>query len=238
MSEALEAEPRWIAEAARAGWHEALLYARTFAGATLRPGRFVRGWLAGERAMNPFGFLATSAALLATSTSLLGHLLDRDEGGSSLLEELQQSLSPYVYYAALGLIVHGVLVATGSRRKLSSSIAVALYAGGGPATLMTLLYVALAAVLRPKVHVGLVLAAPPAWQPLVKVVIVGAFLAFPVAFALGVRALHRASLVRTLLALALAISLLGLVLGRLQVGVGTAHLRLFPRGGHAVDVYF
>ncbi|MFT3914582.1 MAG: hypothetical protein QM704_10825 [Anaeromyxobacteraceae bacterium] len=48
------------------------------------------------------------------------------------------ALVPYVHWALLGSIAHLVLRALGSREPYRASLAMALYAGGGPGLLLTL----------------------------------------------------------------------------------------------------
>ena len=76
-------EPRWILEAGRAALGEARLSGQTVWRFTSRPSEFARQWAAGaERAMNPVGLLATSAALVAATTSLAARVRGR-EGGNA-----------------------------------------------------------------------------------------------------------------------------------------------------------
>lgn len=124
------------------------LFLRTAYDFTTRPMRFAVEWSSGQRhALNPLGFLATAFAVAGPANVLFAHLVRASDQSSSLMREALGALAPFAYYLALGALQHGVLRLFGSRRRLSDSCAMALYAGGGPATIAHLVTLALAYLL-------------------------------------------------------------------------------------------
>jgi hypothetical protein len=127
--------PDWVSDAIRQFAGELRSFLRTAVDVTIAPVRFAREWGAGQRhALNPLGFLATSFAIAGAANVLFAHLVHENDESTPLLLEVLGALTPYVYYVALGSLQHGVLRLFGSRRHLRDSCAMALYAGGGPAT--------------------------------------------------------------------------------------------------------
>ncbi|MFO0584668.1 MAG: hypothetical protein U0229_20545 [Anaeromyxobacter sp.] len=127
--------PDWITGAARAFARELRAYAGAAAGALVRPRTFGRAWAEGRSAeLNPFGFLATSAAILSGAQAIAGM-----QGPPHLAGQVLAALVPYVHWALLGSVAHLVLRAFGSGQPYRASLAMALYVGGGPGLLLTLL---------------------------------------------------------------------------------------------------
>ena len=128
------AEPAWLADAVRKTKDELRRFVETAWACTRHPAQFASEWASGTRqTLNPVGFLATSAAILGPWRNLFlrwSALLPAD---ASLLGQLYESIQPFILYAALGFLCHPVLRLAGSRRRLSSTVAIALYVGGGPA---------------------------------------------------------------------------------------------------------
>ena len=214
-------EPRWIAEALGAALHEARLYLETVFAFTLHPRVFAREWVAGtRRAMNPFGVLATSAALMGALGQVAERLiLRRDSDPSPLWKDLLYTVTPYAYYAALGAMAHLLLRLSGPTRRLQSTVAMALFAGGGPATMVSLLILGLRAFYQPTGR-SLIDAVPPHLKLPVSVLVFGSAL----------QTLHGTSKARTFFSLLGAMLLVGLLLSFANFPVGTLHLRvsLFP----------
>jgi hypothetical protein len=130
----------WIRDAARATVGEARLYLTTLLLVCFRPRRFVEVWTGGGRRMNPFAFVATSAALSTFATECF--VRRAGIGGSgSLAFDLAHAIGPYLCLACTGVLAHGVFRLARSARRLPGSLAIALFAGGGPALLMTLFIV-------------------------------------------------------------------------------------------------
>ena len=127
---------------------ELLLFFRTAADFTRHPARFASEWTSGSvHRLNPLGFAATSFALMASAATMIDRLWPEPNVASqSLTKDLLSWLLPFVYFLFLGVLQHGVLRALGSRRPLRDSCAISLYAGGGPATALQLLFMAYAVV--------------------------------------------------------------------------------------------
>jgi hypothetical protein len=133
-----DGSPDWVRDALRQFLEEVRLFVRTAVDFTLHPSAFAEAWVVGrQRALNPIGFLATAFAVLAPFDALLVHLVHKtgDEAGQpSLLRAALGAILPFGYYLLLGMLQHATLRAFGSKRRLRDSCAMALYAGGGPAS--------------------------------------------------------------------------------------------------------
>lgn len=142
--------PDWIAEGLAQLRGELLLFFRTAADFTRHPARFAREWMSGSvHRLNPLGFAATSFALMASAGTAIDRLWPEPSVAAtsqSLTKDVLSWLLPFVYFLFLGVIQHGVLRLLGSRRPLRDSCAMSLYAGGGPATALQLLFMGYAIV--------------------------------------------------------------------------------------------
>jgi hypothetical protein len=237
-----EGQP-WIREAIALGREEVTRFIGTMVGFMRRPGRFSADWYAGrQRALNPLGFVASALAI----SGFVG-LLTPDNGAddkSTLLTELAAASLPYVYYAAVGIVSHPLLRLFGSQRRLSASIGVALFAGGGPgliATLSTELAYSLRTWIfgyRPQMFRGLPLWAAVVVELLVCVPLVSFFVTLMLAMA-GLHALPRW---RAVAAVTLSLLILAVGLGGLhhyvRFGIGVPHVTLWWHGRVMPDIWF
>jgi hypothetical protein len=211
-------------------------FLRTAAAFTAHPGRFADEWLGGKKYLNPLGFLANSFAVTGVVDTLMQHVGVRESSSDTLLEQFLAWLLPFVYFLAIGIIEHGVLRAFGSRRSLSASCAMALYAGGGPSLAAQLVAGAVAAMLT-------ALQLPTFARPEEAFTLRGMLLAFfallsvgvyALSLAISLRHLHGAYGIRrwhVLAATVVAFLVTGLVLGTLHPpGNYGVHLELhlFP----------
>jgi len=127
--------PDWVREGMRQFVGEVRLFASTAFDFTLHPTRFAKEWATGARhALNPLGFLATAFAIVAPCEALFAHVMHHDEHDSTLMSAALGAILPFGYFLLVGALQHGVLRIFGTRRPLRDSCAMALYAGGGPAT--------------------------------------------------------------------------------------------------------
>jgi hypothetical protein len=134
----------WIHAAARSARDELAAWFATTRAICRAPARFGRAWAIGEaNALNPLAFLATSAALIGIAIQA-GEALTGDADDNSLLTTLWHWLQPYALFALFGLFAHLLL----RRKRARSSVAMALYAGAGPATLCGLFCILLVTILR------------------------------------------------------------------------------------------
>ena len=199
----------WIREAARTAANEARQLAATIAAFARHPFRFAEEWRAGTSApMNPIGVVAGSAVVVgAMRQAAMAVLGAGDDRG--LLASALTALGPYVHYAALALICHVVLrITTGRRVSLGDSIAIGLYAGGGPAAIAESL-------------VWLVVIALGLSRSAVSPVVIGvglgvAFSVFCITFAVGLSGLFHPRPWQIIAAFAIAFPLIGLVFGQLH----------------------
>ena len=127
--------PDWVRDGLRQFAAEVRLFAETAWEFTIHPSRFAMEWGAGKRhALNPLGFLATAFGIIAPFEALLAHVLHHQDDDSSLWRAALAAVLPFGYFLLVGTLQHGVLRLFGTRRPLRDTWAMALYAGGGPAT--------------------------------------------------------------------------------------------------------
>jgi hypothetical protein len=214
--------PDWLREAALRTWDEARLFAQTALRFTTRPGRFARDWASGAlSALNPLAMLATAAGLLGTANNLLGRLISKGSGGDSLVLDVLAAGAPFVHYALLGLGCHLVLRLLGSQRHVRDSVAMALFAGAGPAALAHLLIDAFGALLYvqagrpPLVRGGLFATLHGPLRDLLVHFSSAGFVTFLVTFGLALGALHQRKAVAIVLALAVTLAAVGVLFGLL-----------------------
>jgi hypothetical protein len=168
--------PDWVRDGLRQFVGEVRLFLRTAVDFTLHPSRFAAEWATGARhALNPLGFLATAFAVAGPANAIFQHLVRAGDEPTSLVSDALGALTPFGYYLALGGLQHGTLRLLGSRRRLGDSCAMALYAGGGPATVAQVVVLAAAYLLYR--HTGKLIA-NDLRQPWAVVVMVGAMLSF------------------------------------------------------------
>ena len=128
--------PDWVRDGLRQFVDEVRLFARTAFDFTLRPTRFAKEWATGARhALNPLGFLATAFAIVTPCEALFAHVMHHTDNDASLSRAALAAVLPFGYFLLVGTLQHAVLFLFGTRRPLRDSCAMALYAGGGPATL-------------------------------------------------------------------------------------------------------
>ena len=217
--------PDWVREAAVKSAEEVKSFVGTGVAFIARPGRFAREWAADQRtALNPLGVLATGAGVLASARALLDVVLGRPGAGGGLIESVADAVAPFVHYLFLGLICH-LLLRRGSGRRLTDSLAMALFAGGGPGVLVpVVVYVAGVALWwtsgrPPVIHNGLLGSLPHLQQRVLLGVSYAGYALFLACLTLALRALHRAPLWRAVLATALAVLFAALLFGLRPVDV-------------------
>ncbi len=235
------AGPDWVRETIAVTRSEIRHFAATVNGFCRHPSRFSAAWMAGQtRALNPLGFLATALAISGTVGSLVP---GNDEGG--ILGNLAAATLPYAYYVLLGVLCHPLLRLAGSTRPLRATVAISLFAGGGPGLLVALggdlmvcLRVALFGAYKGSVAAGV----PPWAQPPLLLLLFVPMLFLLASLALGLGGLHglrrgRAA-VALLIALLLSAVLLGVLHGRFAFALGTPHLVFTMRRGWPMfDIY-
>ena len=179
----------WMRAATRAALAEVAAWAMTLRAVCRSPARFGRAWAMGEAtALNPLAFLATSAALLG----IVLQACDALTGGTddnSLLTNILHWLEPYALFALFGLFAHLSL----RRKRARSSVAMALYAGAGPATMCGLASILLVTVLRLAVHqpTGNLFAAVAPWVRVLLLALVWSILIwFWLSLTLALAGLH------------------------------------------------
>jgi hypothetical protein len=203
---------RWLADAWRVIREDLIEYGRTALAVSLRPARFAAEWSQGQRrALNPVAFLGTALAVSSPIFLAFAHFAGQDRRSSMWDAFLADQVAPYVQYAVLGLLAHAFLrLAGGGRQPLLATLAIVLFAGGGPALFVDLLTLPIDPVLAraaasedSPTNLALTLMS--------TVSIAAANLVFFVTFARGLAGLHGVRTWRPLAALAAAYLALGVV---------------------------
>lgn len=219
--------PLWIREGIDVTVGEARHWFETFRECLLHPFRFTIDWVEGRSAaMNPLGFLATSAGVLGVIRSF-GLLLLGFERSESLAEQVWESITPFLNYISLGLLAHIALFSLSSlKRKASSTAAITMYVAGSAGALgeaiawLIISALTLSGIKLPLAVLGGILG-----------IALGAF-CYWLGFALG--ALHRSQWWHMILAFALAFVVSGLFFGHFNPpGEYGVHwfLRIFDGNG-------
>jgi hypothetical protein len=228
-------EPDWIRQAVASALAEARAFLRTAWAFTRAPATFARRWAEGAmQALNPLAFMATAAAIVGTAKHAALRIIGWSESTEALWSEVLSALAPYAYYVALGAVSHLVLRLGGSRRHLRTTAAVALYAGGGPGALGTLVSLVIFVIVRPLPGHAVTSGVSRPLGELIVLVAAIPFLAFLIAFGRGLAGIHGLKRqFRCAVALALAVILVGVFLGATDTGVGTLHFLPVQRvAGH------
>jgi len=238
--------PDWVREAVVAVRDEVVRFGATALHFTLHPQRFAASWYEGKtEALNPAAFLSTSlgvrAAVLVVSAWIRGLHGDDDSFWSTLGE----ATLPYVYYMVLGVLCHPVLRLCGSKRPLRASVAVALFAGGGPGLLLSF-----SIYLQVWIHIALVgsfhgelLSGLPDWYvPIFEVLVDAPFAAYVLVLAGGVRGLHAARQWQVAIAVAMSLLTSAILLGVLHDAVNfhlsAPHLVMRFGRSRLFDIWF
>jgi hypothetical protein len=244
-------DPDWLRHELRAALAVLAGFFRTASAFTRRPRAFAADFAAGAGgAQNPITFLATSGTLV-TAVHIITDTVLGNEQRSSLADEIGKALGPYLYFVALGALIHALLRIR-SPRPLRSSVAIALFAGGGPAAALGMFLLVLGTALKltvaDRTAPGVMAGVPPVLTGVVTVVVVAALASYHVIFALGMAGLHGVKRRWAGLALLLAVVALAFIAGAFRVhwnmplGLHTPHLVAWPLGGHLgrlyVDLYF
>lgn len=222
------AAPRWIHAAVSAAWRELRGYAGTTWAMIRRPGEFSVGWWRGQiEAPNPLAMLATGAALTAASRQAAAAVFGI-ERADTLLVAVLSALGPYVHYVLIGLLCHGPLRLLGKRKaRLGDTIAMALYAGAGPAAIA-------------EAAMWLLLIVAGHWldaDVLLPVALGVAFSAFTMALAANIGAMHDARVWMVCVAYAVAFPGSGLLFGLIQPsGQFGLHWVIGVRGGPPIGL--
>jgi hypothetical protein len=220
----------WMAEAWRVTVADFLAYFTTARAILAAPQPFGRQWATGERrALNPFAFMATSAALLGAAQLLMFGLI-----GGGRLSSAVALVAPYVHFACIGLIAHVLLRLLGSKQRASASLGVALYVGGAPALAFTLFFYLITLALRVVTHLPTfdvaVVQLPRAAQLIVHASIRIGFAAVVYYFAAALVGAHRVRVWKGVLAILTAFLVTAVVYGFVRPPASTgAHLVLWLR---------
>jgi hypothetical protein len=205
MSDRVRAAPTWLRDGFGAMWHEVRSYLATSWELTHAPATFAATWFEGKRtALNPLAMLATGATVLAAVRQLAMTILGLPRP-DSLISAVASALGPYAHYVLIGILCH-LAISIGSRDRtprLTDTIAMALYAGAGPAALAEAIGWLLLCALMPLGHAA----------ALQGVMLGLAFTVFCFVLATELGGLHRPAAWRVAFAFAVAFPITGLVFG-------------------------
>lgn len=128
--------PRWVSDSVAITRGELLQWWKTFRSFLAHPVTFVLEWSEGRGdAMNPLGFLAASAGVLGVVRSV-GLTMIGFERAESLGEQVWESITPFLHYIGLGLLMHIVLFTLCNvKRRWSSTAAITMFAAGSAGAL-------------------------------------------------------------------------------------------------------
>jgi len=234
--------PDWVVETLVGARDEVRRFARTAFATFRRPRRFAADWAAGrETALNPLAFIATAIGVSTAASALLP-----TGGPLGIGARLLQTALPYVYYLAVGLVCHPLLRLGGSRRRLRASLAVALFASGGPGLLASLAAL-VCMTLRLKLFGAsqtLLVGIPSPAAIAFALLLFPPYFYFLVALVLGLVGLHGVGMLRAALAVLASLIITGLCLGIAhrwsQLSVGTLHFEILVSShGHLYpDLWF
>lgn len=128
--------PNWIGDSFGATVSEVKQWFQTFRDYLLHPHNFTITWSEGRStAMNPLGFLAASAGVLGIVRSFALTLIDF-ERAETLGEQVWESITPFLHYVGLGLLVHITLFfLSPHKRKASSTAGITMYVAGSAGAL-------------------------------------------------------------------------------------------------------
>jgi hypothetical protein len=126
---AAEVEPTWIRDLLAFWAAEVRLFLHTLGQFVRAPHAFGADWAEGRlRVINPAAFLAATWPLLLPADYGLQHLLGWDHRRNvGLGIEVARALKPYLLVVPASLLIHAALRLGGSRRRLSSTLAMMLY---------------------------------------------------------------------------------------------------------------
>ena len=236
--------PPWMRDAMALTWSEIARFVETFSALMRAPRRFCADWFSGRRrALNPLGFIATAFAV----TGFVGFFMPQPDAAAhrTALNQIAQAVMPYAYYTAVAIVSHPLVRLFGSRRALGGSIAVALFAGGGPGLVATL-SAQLGGMLRTLLfgNGAALLLKIPLWAAVSLALLISVpLIVFFVVLTLGIAGVHAISLGRAFTAVSLSLLILAVALGALhqvtRFGIGVPHVTLW-RYGHQIipDIWF
>jgi hypothetical protein len=197
-----EPDPHWIGNAARAVGREIGAYVATAWTVIRAPRRFATEWSNGTRvALNPLAFLLNALAVLGPWRALWARLLDPNPPTTPLWFELGKPVLPVVGNVLGMAVCHALVRLFGGQRPLRTSLAMAFYISGGPLFVLAFLAAppSLYAFLHRESMVGFV----SAFANLIV------FVVFIVYTVITLRAVHRLSRWRVVVAVLVAWILYG-----------------------------
>jgi hypothetical protein len=217
--------PNWLPAAMDAPLVQRLRdIVRALTGFAMAPRAYAAQWASGETSMpNPLFLMAASAALVSPVRQEFDRFVGIDN--TTLVHGMLASLSPYTYYATIGLVAHGGLRAIGPVEPLRASIGVSLMVGASVGTLLSMLSLASSATLY--AAFGTINFAAPTVsarvQSLSPFLIEIPYALLLLSMALGLAGVHRLPLWRTAAAVLLGVIVSGRLLGMARIVHGVVN---------------
>ena len=198
-----EPDPHWVRNAARAVAREIAAYLATASSVVRTPRQFAREWSEGTRAaLNPLAFMLNALAVLGPWRVLWARIFDPNPPTTPLWWDLGKPVVPLAGNVIGMALCHALMRLFGGRRPLRTSLAMALYIGGSAMFGLSMLGSPLALygfLHRENLLVNLV----------AGLFNLGVFVVFIVYTVITLRAVHRLSRWRTVVAVLLAWTLYG-----------------------------
>jgi hypothetical protein len=132
------AEPTWVKDTVGHIVSEIRLYLQTAVAFALRPRASAADWASGRlKTLNPLAYLLNSMVLVGPWRALWQNILGMPN--LPLWRDVLGAAAPFIFVVVSGSLVHLFFRAFGSKRRLTSTWAVSIYATGGLPTIITLL---------------------------------------------------------------------------------------------------
>ena len=126
-------DPDWVRQGTRAAWSEIGSWLQTLGAVFKDPVGFGRDFVSGQRhALNPVAFLLNSVAVAVPASQIWSHWVVDPWPESGFWTELLIPLTSLLGNCFMAVLAHAVLRLLARPRLLRSTVAMALYASGGP----------------------------------------------------------------------------------------------------------
>lgn len=137
MLDAPPREPDWVSTTSRAIRREIRSYFHTAWAFGWRPRETARAWADGRfKALNPLAYLLNSLAIIGPWRALWQRILKLPD--LPLAQDIVLAAGPFIGVLAVGSFHHLLFRLLGSKRRIQSGWAIAIYSTGGFPTLLSL----------------------------------------------------------------------------------------------------
>jgi hypothetical protein len=214
------ADPNWVREALDTPFVQRAKMMFAALWLFLRaPRTFGEAWSVGSRNVpNPVVAMTAAVSIVTLIAHEARRFFQKDDAPQTLLRSLGETIGPYFLYIGLGLFAHFALRVLGSKRRLRTTVGVALLAGAGPGTIVALGIVvpAVVAVARFGSLSAVVAHLAPWAQLIVAAYVLGIYIYSMALFKFALAGAHGLPRWKGLLAGTFAVIAMGIVCGRLE----------------------